>query len=308
MENAKNNNKKFASILLVIIALIGSICAFYMTNLLLSDLGNMFYGVHDAYIVSSFPGFFIALYFILGAFFVYRYFYRPEFKRRTILTYLFIASCFALIGIITSIITGISIYKNFFAPYPFWGYTIICLIIHILVLLCSIFLNILIRKKLPKDESKKRMSILYILINIISAILVFFAFNRLGAFLISPIYIYWRNLYLTFPFYLSLLLPMAELVHLILFKFDYFDAKPKAGFIYSIVMIILDVVLLSIVIILGYNFSEFVSAISPALGLERLATAPLVIVLTIIIMICFSGYNLFYSIRYLKKHNQDQKE
>ena len=308
MENVKNNEKLLASLLLIIIGIVGSICVFYMTNLLLSDLSNMFYGVHDAYIIASFPGFFLSLYFILAEIFVFRYFYRPKYRKSLILTYLIIACCFAFIGMIMSIITGAVIYKSFFTPYPFWGYTMICLIVHIFVFCGSIYLHILFKKKLPDDETKRPISIQYVLFSTVLSILVFFAFDRFGAFLVAPVYIHWRTFYLTFPFYLSLLLPAAELVHTVLYMFDYFKKKPMIGFVYSLVMVVADIVLLTTVILLGYNYPQFISAVSPALALERLATKPYDIILTVVIMIGLTGYNLWYSIYRLVKSKKKEAE
>lgn len=308
METAVRNDKRLAAILLIAIGIVGSICTFYMMNLLLSDLSNMFYGTHDAYIIASFPGFFASLYFILAEIFVFRFFYRPKYRKSLILTYLIIAACFAVCGIAMSIITGAVIYKSFFTPYPFWGYTMICLILHILVLIGSIVLHVYFRKKLPNDETKRPISIQYVLFSAILSILVFFAFDRFGAFLLAPIYIYWRTFYLTFPFYLSLLLPVAELVHTVLYMFDYFKQKPKVGFVYSLVMVAADIILLSAVIILGYNFPQFISAVSPALALERLATKPVDIILTVVIMLGLTGYNLWYSIYRLKKSKKEENK
>ena len=51
---------------LIALTLTGSFVNFYTTNLLLSDLSNLYYGVHEALIVSSLPGFFFSLDFVLG--------------------------------------------------------------------------------------------------------------------------------------------------------------------------------------------------------------------------------------------------
>jgi len=307
MNFLQNNDKRLAIYLLIIIGIVGSMCTFYMMNLLLSDLSNMFYGTHDAYIIASFPGFFLSLYFVLAEIFVFRFYYRPKYRKSLILTYLIIAACFAVCGIIMSILTGTIIYHSFFTPYPFWGYTIICLIVHAAVLAGSIILHIKFKKELPNDETKRPISIQYVLFSSVLSILVFFTFDRFGAFLLAPIYVHWRTLYLTFPFYLSLLLPLAELVHTVLYMFDYFKKRPVIGFVYSIVMVIADVVLLSAVILLGYNFPQFISAVSPALALERLATKPLDIILTVVIMLGLTGYNVWYSIYRLKKAKSESK-
>ena len=53
--------KKLAIILLSSIGVIGSFIAFYSFNMLFSDLSNMFYGTHDAYIIASIPLFMIVI-------------------------------------------------------------------------------------------------------------------------------------------------------------------------------------------------------------------------------------------------------
>ena len=133
-------NKNKSLILLIVIGIIGSIINFYATNLLFSDLSNMFYGVHDAYIISSFPIFFIALDFVVAFIFVLRLTRYPIYKKSLINLYTTYGIVNSVLGIMFSIITGSIIYDSFIAPYPFMGYSIIMLIVHLA--LCALFIYI----------------------------------------------------------------------------------------------------------------------------------------------------------------------
>ena len=74
-------SKKQAIISLVLLTVVGSFVNFYCTNLIMSDISNMFYGVHNADIISSIPGLIFAMDFVLLAIFFMRlYLYKDQKK------------------------------------------------------------------------------------------------------------------------------------------------------------------------------------------------------------------------------------
>ena len=123
------------------------------------------------------------------------------------------------------------------------------------------------------DKEKMKIKFLCVLKTLGYFLFVGLAFNRFGMLLGAPLYIYWRNLYLTFPFYLFLLVPMFIVVIKVLLYFDMFKShKQKFGFVLA--ALISTCVLALAYILLGMFNSAVVSAISPALPLERLASMP----------------------------------
>ena len=118
------------------------------------------------------------------------------------------------------------------------------------------------------------------------------AFNRFGAFLLMPVYVQWSSLYMTFVYYLFLLIPMALLVIKVLGILGY-----KPLLIPVIVVAGLNVVLFGVTAAIGLNDSAFVSAVSAAAPLERLGSMPMEI---LIHFISYLGVSIWYIIKELK--------
>lgn len=294
-------NKKKGILLLAILSVVTSIVTFYTFNFLLSDLGNMFYGAHDLYIIASFPGFFIALDLILFSLYVARYCYRPQFKKRMTKTYSIILAVNSVLGIAASILTGTIIYGSFTAIYPFPGYTIICLILHILLLAFAIIARVVIAKRLEEDPEKRKTKFGYIIYTGVLWLTMLLSFDRLGALLLAPVYVHYRTLYLTWPFYASLLVPFALLFHMVILIFKMEEKHPKLPIIYISLVQLANIVFCGLVFLLGSKHTEFISAVSPALGLERLATKPIDMILQFGLVLILGLYILITAIiRYRK--------
>lgn len=292
----KDLSKKKTLIILICILAVGSFISFYAGNLLMSDLSNMFYGVHDIYIISSFPMALLILYFVLGFLFIIRYYRYPKYRKNLINLYTIYFGIIGLIGVVVSILTGTIIYHNMFAPYPFWGYTIIMLIVHLVSLVLSIYYNVVLRKKINNDEEKRTFKIQYILTTIVLVVLSVMALYRFGSFLWMPIYAQGRTLYLTIWFYIWVCLPMAIIVHIILYFLDVYK-NYKQAIIYTAIIFGLHIALGIVVVSLMRGNPVFISAISPALPLERLATSPMDTYIELIGIAIIGAWYLFYSIR-----------
>ena len=297
-------DKKKAIIVLIFLALAGSALTFYGLNLLFSDMANMFMASITVDIVSSLPGFIFSLDFILMTIYVIRLIRRPQYRKRMTLTYLIILGVFSLLGVITSILSGVLVYGSLVAAYPFKGYMIICLVIHSLLLFFSVGAYYNAYKAMPEDEKRRKMSVHYVLYTVVLSIFICFAYYRLGAVLLSPMFIHWRTLYLTWPFYLSMLIPTAILVHTLLYVFGIYQEHPRGGIIHAGVCLGMSVALCLTVILLGMNNTQFISAVSPVLPLERLASLPIDTIVFTLLTIGFSVYELIYSIRYYNRHKE----
>ena len=284
-------------ITLVILAIIGSIVTFYTSNLLLSDVSNNFYGFHDVNFISSLPGFFFALDFILASIFVIRYYRYPDYKKKTINLYTIILAVFSLLGFVFSILTGAIIYRSFITPYPFFGYTIISLIVHLLLIVSSICVNMFVRKKLPQDTAQRKYKFSYIIYSIVFPIALFFAYNRFGAFLLAPFYVQFRTLYMTFVFYLSLLLPISLMIHVVLYYLDFYKKREGVSIIVVVALMVFNLILGIETLVLGANNTQFISAVSPALAIERLITLPVDTVAQFAFMFVITLYFLFYALK-----------
>ena len=117
-------------------------------------------------------------------------------------------------------------------------------------------------------------------------LLIALTFNRFGAFLLMPVYVQWSSFYMTFVYFLFLLVPMGLVIIKVL-------RILKIGklFIPTIVVLACAVVLFAITAIIGMNDSAFVSAVSAAAPLERLGSMPMEI---LIHFVTYLGVGIYY--------------
>jgi len=294
--------KETAIKLLAALAVLGSITTFYATNMLLSDVSNMFYMSITRDCITTLPCFFIALDFILASIYVMRFYAKIRFKRSQTILYSWILFAFSLIGIISTLYSGLVIYGSMVAPYPFKNALNIFLIFHI-VMLGHSFQTRKIGKKMTEGLERRKFKITYVLFTVMICGIVFFAYNRFGAFLLSPLYIQWSSFYLTFPFYLSLLLPIALLVQALFYTFKLVEKRPNLGIISTVTIFVLNIVLGFAVMYTGYHNPQFISAISPAVAIERLLTSPIDTVAHHSFVAIFSIYEFIHAAIYKKNHS-----
>lgn len=293
--------KKTAVILLALLAVTGSIVTFYATNLLFSDLSNMFYGVHDAYIIASIPLFTIALDFTAAFIFVMRYYRYPEYKKAMIRLYTIYLMAFSFIGLVFSVLTGVYIYHSFTVSYPIFCYPLMMLLVSAVLFAAGLVIRLLCQKKMPEDPAKRHYKVKYILYSIMLSLLTYYAFDKFGALIFAPAYAQVRTLYLTFPFYLSMLLPMALLIHIIVYFMDGYVGREKAAIRIVIALFFLNLIAGIAVFLIGANNTTFISAVSPALAMERLAAFPINTVFQFVVMTVMTIYYLIYALITLKK-------
>lgn len=295
-------DKRFSLIFLAILGLIGSFITFYSTNLLMHDLANNFFGLQDAGIIISGASFVFVLDFVLLTLFVIRIYRRPEYKKALIKLYSLLLLIFSSLGLVLSILTGTIMYGSFLAPYPFAGYSIICLIFNLLLVGLAIYIRFFLVKKIKDDESKRTMKASYVWYSILLSFMVFWMYNRFGAFLWSPVWIQLRTLYLTWPFFVYILLPILWYSIVVIRIFSKSKATINATLVLSITSLVLNIGILLAIVLISREHTEFVSAISPALGLERLASAPVDTIIHAISGIGLSVYETIYAIKLFKRN------
>ena len=155
-------SKKAASIILIVLIVVGAIFTFYSANLLFSDLANMFPGIKDANIVTSFPLCMVMNQFILAIIYFARYIRHPEYVKSMTKKYLIIFMAFSVVGIITSIMSGVMIYHSFFKPYPIPAYCFTMILINIVLIAAAVYFYILTVKRMPEDKEKRPFSLKHV--------------------------------------------------------------------------------------------------------------------------------------------------
>ena len=269
-------SKKFSLIALAIIAVLGSLMAFAASNLFFTDVP--YFGPHimDTAIFLSFTALLFGAYFVIGAMYIVRSYLKPNIRKKMSKTYLKTTMVLAGLGFVFAILAAVINYNgNFLASAPFPGFIILMMVAHLLVLGGSIFALLKPVKALPEDTEQFKVGAKHVFFTMGWFLFTALAFNRLGAFLTMPIYVELRNFYQTVFFYLFLLVPMAILVKKV---FDVFELKLNR-FIYVIILFAINLVLFIVVAIIGLNDTTFVSSLSPAMPLERLAAKPVEIII-----------------------------
>ena len=283
-------SKKFVMISLALIAIFGSLLTFYASNLFFSDVAN--FGSGSPTLFVTFPALLLGAMFVAVALFIVRFYQRPNSRKVLSRNYLFIAIALACFAVIFAVLGGIINYRGNFLSYPFPGYLIIMIVLNVLIIAGAAITLFKVVLKMPDDTEKYKVKPLHVLHTLGLFLLISLAFNRFGAFLLMPVYVQWSSLYMTFVYYLFLLIPMALLVIKVLGILDY-----KPLFIPTVVVAALAVILFAVTAIIGVNDSAFISAVSAAAPLERLGSMPMEI---LIHFVTYLGVSIYYIIKELK--------
>ena len=275
MRRSNNMSKKFSLIALAIIAVLGSLVTIYACNLFFTDVPYFGPNIMDTAIFASLSALLFGAYFVMAALYICRAHLRPKTIKRLSSTYLKTTIVLSALGFVFALLAGLVNYGTLVGPYPFPGFVIIAMILHLLVLAASIFVMIKFVKPLPEDEEKFKVGAKHVFFTLGWFLFVALAFNRFGAFLTMPMYVELRNFYQTIFFYLFLLVPMAILVKKV---FDVFELKLNR-FLFVIIVFAINLILFAVVVVIGMNDTTFVSSLSPAMPLERLAAKPVEIII-----------------------------
>ncbi len=261
-------------VLLALLAstLLGSLFMILASNMFFSDILNAGAGAIPGGLFVSLPAISVAMFFVLAIFYFLRASKHPDCKKRITRTYSIILMCLSFLGVLGAILGGVVYYHTLVGPNPFPGYLIIFLILNLLLCGLAVF-AFLKARKMEEDEDRVKINPVYVIKTIGWFLFICLVFNRLGTFLFSPMFIYWRNFYATFPFYLFLLVPtllgFLECCHIL----DLLP--PKRIKILTFVGLGLTVVLVTYTAIMGANDTTFVSSLSQAMPLERMLSKPI---------------------------------
>ena len=283
-------SKKFVMISLALIAIFSSLLTFYASNLFFSDVAN--FGSGSPTLFVTFPALLLGAMFVAAALFIVRFYQRPNSRKVLSRNYLFIAIALACFAVIFAVLGGVINYRGNFLSYPFPGYLIIMIVLNVLIIAGAAITLFKVVLKMPDDTEKYKVKPLHVLHTLGLFLLISLAFNRFGAFLLMPVYVQWSSLYMTFVYYLFLLIPMALLVIKVLGILDY-----KPLFVPTVVVAALAVILFAVTAIIGINDSAFISAVSAAAPLERLGSMPMEI---LIHFVTYLGVSIYYIIKELK--------
>ena len=264
--------KRTTIIALIVLTLCGALFAMLGANMFFADILGIGGGAQNATLFTTFAVLPVCAFFVVGILYMIRIYKHPNCMKRITRVYSIIVAALGLIGLVFDIISAATIYHSFVSSHPFPGFSIVFLVLNLLLMgvggsgiYCSI-------KHLKADEDKVKVNFPYVMKTLGWFLFISLMLYRLGTFLTFPLYVYWRNFYMTFPFYLWLLVPaflgVVEAMHIL----GLLDRKK--GMILALVGIGLNVVLCGYTVICGINDTMFISSLSQAMPMERLAAKP----------------------------------
>ena len=260
-------------IALIIITLVGSFLTLFAANMLFADIINIdsLFNRSSTFFVTL-PAMNLAIFLVMLVLYLIRTYKRPDCVKRITFTYSIITIVLGAFGVIGVILSAVSVYGDFLSPYPFRGYIPIFLALNLLLLGTGIF-GLIRSKKMKDDEGRIKINFGHVMKTIGWFLFICLMFNRFGTLLAAPVFIYLRNLYLTWPFYLYLALPVFLGVIKVLQILKL--ASNKKLFLLSSIALGLNVIFFAYIVIVALNDTGFISSLSQAMPLERMSSKPL---------------------------------
>ena len=269
--------KKYCLIALAVVAVIGSLFTALASNMLFDDLFNKDVPFANHTLFVSLPATMVAIFFVLLVVYIFRMYRNPKCAKRITRLYLIITLVLGVLGFAFCFVGGLKVYGTLVGRHPFAGYFIIFMILNLILIGGAVTGLVFVLKKLPDDQDRVKVSFKHVMKTIGWFLFISMMFNRFGMFLGMPAYIYLRNLYLTFPFYIYLLMPVYLGVLIAMKNFDLLDRKKR--FLMGLIALGLNVVFFGYIALMGINNTAFVSSLSQCMPLERMASKPLEILI-----------------------------
>lgn len=287
--------------LLAVFVILGSLAAFFGTNLILSDVSNMFYMTITKDVLSSVPMFIVILEFIFAILCVARCIEHPAYQKKIIRHYTRILFIVSILGMASTIAAYEICYGDIKAPYPFKYAGVVLVLWHLgcWKLADSWMWKV---KKWENDPESQKINVLYVLYNVILGLFIFYALNRFGALLLSPTFIQVSTLDKTFPLYICLLLPMLLLINAFGVRCGMNKKKAQNSLKLSLIALVLGVLGFIYVMLVGMKDTRYISAVSPVMPIERLLTKPIDSVLLFSVIIVVGIISVINAILCRKKY------
>lgn len=301
--------KRKTIFILVALAIVGGLTAFYGTNLVLNSVLQK-----DLPFMTFFKTLFTSLTFlmisvdmVLAIFFFLRLYLHPTHEQRMLLVYGIVLSSFSLFALILNTLSGIFVYGSFIEPRPFMGFHIIMYVYHTLALALGLLMIFFFRKKVLNDDIIiHKTNVKYVFETILWSLIYFIALNRFGAFLLSPVCIQWSTLALTYPAYIALLLPTIILANDLIYIFNGYKKHASAGIVVSSFVVFFSIFCFAQIIVRGQSEPLFIQLVSPVNPIGRLLTFPYDTVLQMVVAGGLGIYTLFNSIKFKRATDFDK--
>ena len=272
-------NKKYLLVSLAFVALLGSLFTACAVNNFFSDIVNIQAGALTSTIFVSLPTICVAFSFVFATLYLIRiYKYKDSFKT-LFKRFLIIVIALNSLGFISVILSGIITYGTLVSDHPFRGFQIMFMLISLLLIIGGVFGLIKLRGA-EEDKDPLKIKVSYVFKTIGWVFFLLLAYDRFGTLLVSPTFIYYRTFYMTFPFYLFLLVPIFLGIVEVLYIFDVLDVKKIR--LLAIIGGAVTICLSAYIVLMGLNDTGFISSVSQCMPLERIISKPVEIILHIL--------------------------
>ena len=264
--------RKYLLILLASLTVVGALFVALASNMFFSDVGNMSGGSEHSTVFVTVAASGVAITFGLALLYLIRVSKHKEAFHRITRLYLILAIVFNGIAVIADFMT-VGIYGTFVSTHPFPGFQIIFLLLSLCFIGGAIYGLLRLKKSGIEDKERVHINFGYVMKTAGWFLFIMLLLNRVGMFLGMPGYVYLRNFGKTFPFYLYLLMPafLGSLEVLFVLKIS----NKKLRLLLTYIALGLNVCFFAYIAVMGISDTAFISSLSPAMPLERLASKPL---------------------------------
>lgn len=259
--------------LFIILGLMISVVTFFGFNLLFSAVSN--YASVSKVLLSLFPMFCFMLNLIVLTVAAYYFFIKKRKDLYFVRQYGLTVSIIALVGVLTSILTGTLVYGSFFKDYIFNAYPFIMLLVNLGFAGVAGYyaVDAIIKIKKTHPEVVFKGGFLYGLRVAGLSLLLTYAYERLGAFVLLPTLWSEVDSCYVIPYYIQLLIPTFIIVTYVIH--EDFLANRKLTLILSSVAFGYSLFTLIYMILMSHNnHLMIINPLSPIQQLERLTTMP----------------------------------
>ena len=284
----------------VILVLVISLFIFYVSDLIFIIIGN--YQAIDLVSIAPFPICLIAASIVAFLISSYRYQIKGQKDSYFIRHYGRLYTIFGFIGFLLSLFVGIAIYKSFFKDYIFFGYPFFTACINASICCLGIYLWIKAQKKI--DSGEKRMfkpNAKYNLTTLGLSLLLIFALNRLGAFLLIPCYYSDIDGVYTIPYLFELLVPAICVVS---YCIKHHKKDSKLPLIFGIISLTYSIISFIYMVIMSIGrYPLTLNSLSCIQQLERLVKMPISFAVLYLVSILIPLINL--TIHFIKNKKEN---
>ena len=287
----------------VAITIMVSVITFFAWNLIFTFVANYASITHVE--LSGIPMILLMLELYVALFGVFNYCVTKLRDAYMFRKYSIVIGCFALVGVVFSILSGTYVYHTFFGDYIFFAYPLIMLIVHAAFLGVSIYVAILSLNVIKKDYPERtwKNSKTYWIREVLMALMLMYALEKFGAFILLPVYWSSYDSIYTLPLIIQLLVP------LFIFCTYMVDKHWKHNRKLTIWLLVGSLVYTTfsftyMLIFAHNNYPIAVNSTSMVLQLERLVTLPLGFIVLYGFSILYPCITIVYNVVKLHKEKQ----